>query len=356
MESPDLANREGDVPNKRPRISNGSETEHNVPGPITPRSHITDSRKSQDLVTPRKQNQNSTGRTASNDSALSTPKHLTPLPPTKAGDSAKTARSIPTAAQTKESEELALISSKWNSFGRVLKHAAQAIQTSASNGRTDTPVVVPELNKKRKAILSLETIMAYMLAYSFSDDRSSRMGRQSEYRQTWTTLLPLVRHNGQATHAYTELDGLRAYLEYVIHNRLTFPLADKIRRLSNANATGSSAEELQTTTSTFAGHLSSLKACYADAVRKLTLAKIMTEFPNTCALGTSSVPDGAGVREDMLQSKGLGGAFYLPIGVDTTPAQAVRFAIALLEEWIERDDADGASLELRILGGPEEGA
>jgi hypothetical protein len=344
-----------DGPNKRPRLSSLGAEIRPASEPVTPQSNtsVGEFRKSQALITPKKLPKVAMARSNSMDSTLSTPKHLTPLPPPRTGESSKAPRSTPQTGRASEIGELSELSKRWNGFGRSLKHASQAINTKpATNGETDTPVVDAKAAKKRKAILSLECIMAYMIAYGFNDARSRLMGRPIEFTQSWTTLLPLVRHNAIALKDFSELDGLRAYLDWVVHNRILTAMSDKIKR--SAADESADAETTRTNAKTMADVYSASLACAADAAQKLSLDTIMTDFPATFSCRTRGPPEGASggpPRENLVKSRGLDGRFWLPVSVDTTPAQAVRFAIALLTEWVDQDDG-GEPLEVLISAGP----
>jgi len=300
-------------------------------------------------------------RSISNETPVSTPgkrAYLTPLP--KAGERATT--SAPMNGKAAESTALLNLSKQFNDLGRKLKHGNQAILGKPKDQIT-------EVDRKKAALLGLECIMAYMLAYALGDARGRLDRRAAEIESTWLTLLPLFRFMGRSSQPFRHLEGLRYNLGVAICARIQAVLADRMARPTSSSAAApSSSQETRDKsdsphslhqdpfsntsvtstkqTETASDNFKALTEFFREAGSKLPLEEIISSFPKTWEKRTTGARESgweALVTKDGEAS--LGGKFFLPIGVDSTSIQAVRFGVRVLKEWVEKE---GLEYEVQV--------
>ncbi|KIV98566.1 hypothetical protein, variant [Verruconis gallopava] len=286
-------------------------------------------------------------RSVSQDTSVPTPgskqNHTTPAASTTRS---KGPTSAPTPAlRAAELRALAAESQRFNALGRQLKHDNQDLASKRKDREQQT-----EAERKRMALLGIECILAYMLAYSIGDARRKLEGRAAEIETSWRTLLPLFRHMRSFVAHYKPLDGLHSYLGVAINARISTVAADRLARAANAPLAadspqsailepGGSAANNPTMENTkiMVEAFRAMTDCAREAASKLPVEEITHGFPDTWASRATEPRDST--PETLLSEKKAGevqlrGRYWLPVSVDTSPLQAVRFGAQLVKEWI----------------------
>ncbi|KAI4958128.1 hypothetical protein J4E86_003724 [Alternaria arbusti] len=259
----------------------------------------------------------------------------------------------PTSAplNNKKQADISLLghtSARWNQMGRALKHEATKILTSGKISKQD---------EKRAAVTNLECILAYMAAY-FAQDLSLHMrGRPGEVEQTWKTLLPLCLSYSRSTKDLQHLDGLRSYLSSVIaaaicthvSQRCNNPKTHDSPQDGVTHSGGSTAEasrqhnSLAENFALLSDHTIKMHRHYQDARIALPIEDLQSTYKKTYAARESNAR--LAREPEKLSGAKMSGPYFLPLGCDTTPIQAVRFGLRFLAEYCE---IEGLKYGLRV--------
>jgi hypothetical protein len=330
--------------------------------PVTPVQDEFDSRKLQILVTPKDVSAASMARSASNNSHMSTPRNITPLPPPRVASTDR----IPKASSNTSGRsgiriaQLSEYSKRFNTAGRDLKHQAQKIAPPRSSNSSSAT--------KQAAVMMLESVMAYMMAYTYQDHVTRLRGQPDSWHNTWYTLFPFVDGITQQTKHYPDLEALRNYLAYAIgHKAIGNMLSYMVASTSSPPAStpvASGAEQHQSPESNnpaqpppvdtklpsrIVGVYTKARVYVTDASSHLAPEDIAKRYPKTWAAREQRAPFDPNAhkkeREDMMAIATAGepggqmlhGPFWLPITEAMTPAQAVRFGVALCTEWMRQE-------------------
>jgi hypothetical protein len=226
-------------------------------------------------------------------------------------------------------------------MGRTLKHENQDIASKSKEVQTE-----PE--RQRMALLGIECILAYMLAYALGDSRRKLEGRSAEIESSWRTLLPLFKHMRSFVSKYRPLDGLHNYLGVVINARISAVATDRLARSANnapiaadspQSALEPSTNPVAENTKVLVEAFRAMTDCARDAASKLPIEDIVNNFPVAWASRATGARDAA--WETFVNANGtveLKGKYWLPIGVDTSPVPTVRFAAQVIKEWIMKEE------------------
>ncbi|KAF2432201.1 hypothetical protein EJ08DRAFT_138265 [Tothia fuscella] len=320
------------------------------------------SMKSNAHLTPRADHLKSTAmsRSISNETPVATPGGKPPNPtPLPRGEKGPT--SVPVNGKAAESHVLNKLSQHFNNLGRKLKHANQAITSKSRDQITDA-------DRKKAACLGLECILSYMLAYALVDAARKIDRRSAEIDSTWVTLLPLFKHLGISTRAFQHLEGLRYHLGIAICARIQAVCADRSSRSSTSSSapqppisqtqsqdvvggrdksdspndpfsssTPASASAITKNQEISGENFKFLLEFSREASSKLSIEDIISGFPKTWGKKATGLRE-SGVetllRDGIADCKGK---FWLPIGIDTQPVQAVRFGLQALGEWVKKE-------------------
>ncbi|CAI6333852.1 unnamed protein product [Periconia digitata] len=324
---------------KRPRASSIQEhpntpKEQVVPSPSLP-NKSSSQKSSQSLqVTPRKDKAVGMLRTTSVDGYDSTPGKGS-VPSSSKRHEIKASSS---ASLNKKQADISLLqhaSAKWNQKGRELKHECQRVEQEKK-----------EKNQERAAVIGVECILAYMVAYHMQDLGLLLRGRPAGAEGTWITLLPLCASYARLTKDYQHLDGFRSYLAAVIAADICNVLAPrapnpKAHDSPHALPSADLAKQRSQAMENFAmlsDHYMQMQRHTQEARIRLSMDDMRTVYPKTWAgaesnANLSKMPEKAnGVK--------LSGPYFLPIANDTTPIQAVRFGLEFLHEYCEKAGVD----------------
>ncbi|KAI8943847.1 hypothetical protein NX059_001819 [Plenodomus lindquistii] len=347
------------VPAKRPRAlsqENRPITPVQATSSPAPSSKTSNAQKTQlQYLTPKKDLKAvSMLRTASSESHDTTPGRSGTTPAGAKADSKAGPTSAPLAG--KKQADIALLSQtsmKLNQMGRALKHEATKILTAG--GKID------KQDEKRAAVTNLECILSYMAAYTAQDASLHLRNRPAEVEQTWKTLLPLCISYARCTKDFPHLNGLRSYLSSTIASAICTHVAQRgssartthdspqdmppNQTPNNSTGNGSAAENL----ALLSAHTLAAARHFADARLALPMDEIQSQYRKTWAGRETNLR--LARDPDKISGAKMAGPYFLPLGVDTSPIQAVRFGLRFLGEYCERE-----GLEWRgrvVLGGSE---
>ena len=294
-------------------------------------------------------------RSSSQDSPVATPngRPVSSTPLASSGSRSRPPTSAPsnTPATAPRAELLKALldqSQKYNVLGRKLKYENQEINKQATK---------TEPERRRMALLGIECIMSYMLAYSLGDARRKAENKSAEIEASWKSLLPLYKHMRSFLGNYRPLDGLHAYLGITINARISAVAGERVMRAANAGVnalvaadspqstvtTSTSQDTAQIQMDNMRAHFEAVTAmtdATRDAAQKLPSDEIKSLFPDTFDK-RSREPRGPSL-ESLLDRQGkevlLEGSYWLPVGIDSAPVQAVRFGVGIVREWIRREE------------------
>jgi hypothetical protein len=171
----------------------------------------------------------------------------------------------------------------------------------------------------------LTIIRSYVAAYYAQDASSHSRGRGSDVESTWKTLLPLCISYARITKDFQHLDGLRSYLSYVIATAICTHVSQRALDASTAVAN----------LALLADHTKHANQHFNDARNALGYQDIQSHFKKTFAAREEDAKL-CKAHETIVGAR-LAGPFFLPIGNDTTPIQAVRFGLKFLAEYCEKE-------------------
>jgi hypothetical protein len=294
-------------------------------------------------------------RTASNETTVSTPGNRSYLTPQPKVGGAKPPTSAPSSHRAAELASLTAKSKLFNELGKKLKRENEKIHKDYKDSSSGQPM--SETDRKRRALLGLECILSYMLAYGMEDAQRKLNRSSSELERSWLTVLPLFHHLGSSTRYFQHLEGLRYHCGVAICARIQAVIAERFSRLSGGppssqehrdksdsphsqdpfNAPNASSKLMEY-------HVTSWKNLtdyQREAGSKLPVEVIQSQFPHTWKARAGGPRDST--FETLISKDGdvnCQGKFWLPVAVDTSTIQAARFGIELLKEWVKNDKLD----------------
>jgi hypothetical protein len=182
-----------------------------------------------------------------------------------------------------------------------------------------------------------------MAAYYAQDFSLNLRGRAGEVEQTWKTLLPLCLSYARSTKDFQHLDGLRSYLSSVIASAICTHLSQRASttRAHDSPQDITHAELAKQHTAIaenfalLADHSLKMNRHYQDARIALPIEDLQTLYKKTYAARETN----AKIARDPEKVSGarLSGPYFLPLAMDSTPIQAVRFGLRFLAEYCERE-------------------
>jgi hypothetical protein len=337
-----------DRPSKKSkkRASDSAEDEASPPSDAaTPQEPSPLMNKTKAPLTPK--DTSTMARSVSNNSRLSTPRQITPLPSAKTADRIRKSSPV-TPAKAKEAQELSTWSRKFNELGRQLKHEAQAIQNSSASTSQPTSNAGATNSEKLKALKNLDCIMSYMLAYAFNDARCRVLGRREDYEGTWVTLLPMLDVARNSARPVRILEALVCYLGYAVDRRIR----DGMEYELDHNGESLSSADWHRKWRRLSKLQEKSRIRWSTAHNLLPMRLIRLEFPETYQKIWDQSDDNTDIDEpeDLLITMGLNSQCVMPGESFGTTPQAVRFGVALAKEWVEGQVAMDLEYELKVCG------
>lgn len=189
-------------------------------------------------------------------------------------------------------------------------------------------------------------IRSYMAAYHAQDTAFNLRGRPGEVEGTWKTLLPLCLSYARSTRDFKHLDGLRSYLSSVIASAICTHVSQRVPTSKPHDSPhdvphADLAKQHAALVSNFAllaDHTMKMSQHYQDARIALPAEDIQSMYKKTFASREANAK--LTKEPEKINGARMSGPYFLPISVDTTPIQAVRFGLKFLGEFCEKEKLD----------------
>ncbi|KAK3719736.1 hypothetical protein LTR37_004273 [Vermiconidia calcicola] len=234
-------------------------------------------------------------------------------PPTSNSQSTKTSRQQAWEAEQKRLETL----------GRELKHAATAHLKSSSSHTSS--------EKRLAAVKSLESLLAYMLAFTCADEAAlAAEPKLNPSTKTWRSMQAFFGFVKRNCDPFPELLGVACWLGVVFNARV-------LDLVTQNPADGLSREAILETQAM-------MQRAALDAESKLDIDVMQSVFPRTWKARTKAAPE----VEALEPGKGFVGGYKLPLGVQTSPLRAARAGHVMLGEWMKAQEALEYGLKLKL--------
>lgn len=182
-----------------------------------------------------------------------------------------------------------------------------------------------------------------MAAYYAQDLSLNLRGRPGEVEQTWKTLLPLCLSYARCTKDLQHLDGLRSYLSSIIASAICTHVSQRCSKthdspqdmdMARQHTSSSVAENF----ALLADHTMKMNRHFQDARIALPLEDMQQSYKKTYA--AREVNARLAREPEKVSGARMSGPYFLPLGTDTTPIQAVRFGLRFLAEYCEKEKID----------------
>lgn len=212
-------------------------------------------------------------------------------------------------------------------LGRQLKHAASSHIQSSPDKKADS---APSEAQKLAAVTSLESLMAFMLAFTCADEAALAADPKLQpATKVWRSMQPYFHFVKKNCEPFAPLYGLACSLGMVFNQHILNLTAQRPSESSSVNLL-----ETQTT----------MRRAADEVEIKLDVDTLQDTFPRTWARrerGTLSPPN-------LEPRAGLMVPYKLPIGIQTSPLRAVRAVYSMLEEWLEKQEGLEYGLKLKL--------
>ena len=332
-------------PSKRTKAHAG-DLEHKE-GPTTPAQSDVPSppsvQKSNSLLTPSTMRKDvlsaAMKREQSTDSNINTPTAVSQASPPASGPHAPqmvngTSKAPPSSQpsnktpkqQAWESEQKRL-----EALGRELKHAATAHLKSLNMPHSDS--TAPSNEQKLAAVKSLESLLAYILAFSCADEAALAADpKMNPSYKPWRTLHAFFGFVKRNCDAFPVMLGLSCWMGVAFNARI---LDLTVQHPSEGPSRDSILESQ-----------AMMVRAANDAEAKLDIDVLQVLFPRTW----EGRKKGSSEALKLEPGKGFAGSYKLPLGLSTPPVRAARAGYAMLEEWLEKQEGleYGLKLKLRV--------
>lgn len=317
---------------KRPKPTNGgtntpAQQRQSTPPPT---SKSSGQRSTEPFTTPRKVNASKALRPESTDRngmaptpAITTPTSMrrdvkaTPTPSSSRHDDVK---STPTSAPAAGSLRLSKRSIGLKDLGRTLKRELEKAHREKKPG-----------NHKFCAVLMLECLLAFISAFGAQD-----LERRSSVESTWKTMLPITFQYEYFTKQLPVLDGFRHYLCLVMSSTVADHVTSRVEREKAHDSPQATPQSRSADNAALlAESFRFVNEALMHARATLSYDVLQKDFPKTFAGRETNYK-----RQREPETFSANGPYFLPIGTDTTPLQAVRFGLRFLREYCEKEKID----------------
>ena len=237
------------------------------------------------------------------------------------------------------------------SIGRKLKHASQRYSRFDGNGKEKS--TQEEVDEKLGAVTAIEAVMCFIVAF-VTDDKCRALSRQQPESSNWRSILAYWKVVKKLAEPYPHLHGLCLYLgaasNEAIHSldleRLALSSIPSEHSPaptpgSDGNTVSVSSDESKRYKREFTDLKSRLPESYREAnrlwlegSRDLPDDALARSYPATWA-GRSKNHSVRG--SDRVKPGEYSGDYFLPLGRATTPLEGVRFGLAFLREWCDKE-------------------
>ena len=213
-------------------------------------------------------------------------------------------------------------------LGRELKHAATAhLKTLAA----PHPPTNPSKEQQLAAIKSIESLLAYILAFTCADEAAGAADpKVNPSTKPWRTLHGFFGFVKRNCEAFPLLLGLACWLGVVFNARIL----ELVTQVPADKSLLDSILEAQ----------AMMRRAAIDAEAKLDIDVLQSSFPCTWEGRTKGALD----ISKLEPGKGFSGSYKLPLGMQTAPFRAARAGYAMLQEWIGKQDETDYELKLKL--------
>ena len=263
-------------------------------------------------------------RDLSTDSAMHTPNATAYSPPASLKDASQIANgtakppSSQPSSKTPKQQAWDREHKRLEGVGRAAKHA---VPTAA---RKEGAALTSD-EKKLAAINALESVLAFMLAFTCADEAALASDPvRPPSTKPWISLQKYFGFVKNQCEPFFVLQGLACYLGIVFNAH--------ILELMSQQSEDNTSVKLLLETQTM------MKRAAHDTESKLDIDTLQSAFPRTWAARHR----GALEQTKLEPGKSFTGGFKLPIGMQSSPLHAVRAGCAMLEEWIRLSGLDYA--------------
>ncbi|KAI9813896.1 MAG: hypothetical protein M1832_006043 [Thelocarpon impressellum] len=229
---------------------------------------------------------------------------------------------------------------KYLALGRKIKHEAQEVLEPKAEG-----AAVEDDAKKEGAVLAIESVLCWMLAFA-ADDEAHRLSLVAAEVQNWRSLMPFWKFVEARCRGIWPLHGLCLQIGAVIHETIHVLDMDRLSKERPLETSAAGAEAAPPTPGKaspktdflrWKGELvkdaRGLRQLWIQGLSELTVDGLQTSFPETWAK-RSKAPEAR--REERLVPGEYPEAFYLPLSGISTPMETVAATKAVLAEWTTR--------------------
>ncbi|EEH43256.1 uncharacterized protein PADG_08076 [Paracoccidioides brasiliensis Pb18] len=230
---------------------------------------------------------------------------------------------------------------KYISLGRELKHASQRY----------TGPQATDVDEKLGAAIAVESVLCFILAFILEDQAKALCQRVGD-SAGWRSIVAYWNAVKHITAPYPHLHGLCAFLGAVSHDAihafdlerlLNFNIPSENSPVPTPNSDGntinsedskkSQREFKELRTRLFDSHKEA-KRLWLEGMCELSEEVLSRQYPTTWSKRSKNFLVRG--REKLLPEE-YSGEYFLPLGHATTPVEVVRFGLALLTEWTERE-------------------
>ncbi|KAL1636934.1 hypothetical protein SLS56_001031 [Neofusicoccum ribis] len=175
-------------------------------------------------------------------------------------------------------------------------------------------------------------------AQALCDPRSQPSLRDPDFNGNWRTIFPLFRFFKNNCQEFPHIEGLRLQIGAIICARIATLVA---QRPPQAGADDKNALTTDKALSIMSENIQTMATLVAESRSKLSFEDIRSEYPKTWDRRARGIDVESDPRSwEKLEPGSLEGNYNLPLGVDTSPVQAVRMGVAFLEEWMSKENVD----------------
>ncbi|KAI9657109.1 MAG: hypothetical protein M1821_003275 [Bathelium mastoideum] len=191
-------------------------------------------------------------------------------------------------------------------LGAMLKHSAEN-----KDGKG-------EKNSKVAAVKMLESFLCFLLAFVCNDNAQRVYNQPPALKEnTWLSLQKFALMALQWAKPYPHLYGLAQQLVVVLHSHIA-TLAVRIPTNQWLNP------------SMLAETMAQLQHAAASGAHRLPIQELTEKYPQTCKKAVDYI-----TQIDHGKPEDYSGEYTIPLSVQSTPLQAVRFGVVFLKEWLQ---------------------
>ncbi|KAL9097807.1 MAG: hypothetical protein Q9165_000133 [Trypethelium subeluteriae] len=178
-----------------------------------------------------------------------------------------------------------------------------------------------EQNPKLAAVKMLESFMCFLLAFVCTDNMQRLCNQAPDLREnTWLTLQKFSQSVVQCTKPHPHLYGLAQQLVTVLDSHIAM-LATRMPTNHLPDA------------SMIAETMMQLQRAATSGAHRLPIQELTEKYPQTCKKAVAYI-----TQVDCCKPYDYAGEYTIPLNLQSTPLQAVRFGVVFLKEWLQLEN------------------